>query len=103
MNIGKAEKMDEFEKAAWDVDKNINSNHENVIEWLRNSDVATVTLSQGKYITKVKKMAKEHPDKVQIVHENSDGSIVAHIPVKAIKLSIIEGRQYTEEEKEKLR
>lgn len=94
--------MDEFERAANEVDKNINSDHENVIEWMRNSPTATVTLSQGKYITKVKKMAKEHPDQVQILHEYND-HIVAHIPTKSIKLSIIQGHEYTEEEKQKLR
>ena len=94
--------MDEFERASWEVNKNVNSNQENVIEWLRNSKTATVTLSQGKYITKVKKLAKEYPDKVQIVHVNDDNSIVAHIPTSAIKLSIT-SRVYSEEEKAEMR
>lgn len=92
--------MDEFEKAAWEVDKNINSDHENVIEWIRNSKTATVTLSQGKYITKIKKLAEKYPDKVQICKINSDGSLVAHIPTSAVKISIIEPRILTEEQKE---
>ena len=90
--------MDDFEKAAWEIDKNINSDHENVIEWIRNSKIATVTLSQGKYISKVKKLAEKYPDKVQICKVNNDSSIVAHIPVSAIKISITE-RVMSEEQK----
>lgn len=94
--------MDDFEKAAWEVDKNINSNHENVIEWIRNSKTATVTFSQGKYITKIKKLAEKYPDKIQICKVNNDSSIVAHIPVSAIKISITE-RVMSEEQKEAAR
>ena len=95
--------MDEFETAAWEVDKSINSNQENVIEWLRNSHTATVTLSQPKYVSRVKELAKKFPNEVEIVHENRDGSVVAHIPTKAIKINLVTPREYTEEEKEKLR
>lgn len=94
--------MDDFEKAAWEVDKNINSDHENVIEWIRNSKTATVTFSQSKYITKVKRLAEKYPNKVQICKVNKD-SIVAHIPVSAVKISIIEPRVMTEEQKEAAR
>ena len=72
--------------------------NENVIEFLRNEPVATVTFSQGKYITKIRKLAKRFPDECQITHENQDGSIVAHIPVKWIKINNTQ-REMTEEEK----
>lgn len=65
---------------------------ENVIEFLRNDRTMTATLCQGKYVTKVKKLAERYPNEVQIVHENADGSIVAHLPTKALKLSIIKGK-----------
>lgn len=94
--------MDDFEKAAWEVDKNINSNHENVIEWIRNSKITTVTFSQPKYITKIKRLAEKYPDKVQICKINKD-SIVAHIPTSAVKISITKPRQLSEEEKEAAR
>ncbi len=95
--------MNEFEKACSEVeqDRNYEYSQENAIEWIKNSEVATVTFSQGRYISKIKKLAEKYPDKVQIRHENKDGSIVAHIPVKAIKINIIEGRELTEEEKER--
>jgi len=95
--------MDEFEKAAWDVDKNINSNQENVIEWLRNSHTVTATFSQPRFVNKVKELRKKFPDQVEIIHENKDGSIVCHLPLKAIKLNLVTPREYSEEEKKKLR
>lgn len=73
---------------------------ENVIEWLTGQDTVTVSLSQGKYINKVKKLAKTHSD-VKILAENKDGSICAHIPLKYIKIS--PPRQVTEEQREKAR
>ena len=71
---------------------------DNTIEFLKNSPIATVTFSQGKYITKIRKLAKRFPDECQITHENQDGSIVAHIPVKWIKINNTQ-REMTEEEK----
>ena len=73
---------------------------ENVIEWIENEQVATVTLSQKRHITKIKKLAAEHPEDVQIVHENMDGSVLVHIPVSYIKF--IAPRNLSDEEKEKL-
>ena len=60
---------------------------ENVMEWIENDKVATVTLSQRRHITKIRKLAEEHPEDVQILHNNADGSICAHIPVKYIKFN----------------
>lgn len=73
---------------------------ENNIEWLNGQQTVTVTLSQGKFINKVKRLAETHED-VQIVAENSDGSICAHLPLKFIKISA--PRQLTEEQKEQAR
>ena len=96
--------MKEFEKACEEAekDRDYELEQENAIEWIRNSNKATVTFSQGRYITRIEKLAKKHPDKVQIVARNKN-SIVAHIPVKAIKINIIEGRERTEEEIERSR
>ena len=62
---------------------------ENCIEWLNGQNVVSVTLSQKRLVSKVKKMAEKHPDLVTILAENEDGSIFAHLPLKAVKLSII--------------
>ena len=72
--------------------------NENVIEFLRNSPTATVTFCQGKYITKIRKLAERFPDECEIVAENTDGSIMAHIPTKWIKINNPQ-REMTEEEK----
>lgn len=76
---------------------------ENVIGWFKGSDIATVTFSQGKHITMIKKLAKEHPDDVKIL-KNSDGTILAYIPVKAIHINIRNRNiEFTEEQKEAAR
>lgn len=69
-----------------DMDR-VAGNGENCIEFLRDAKVATVAFSQRKYITKIKRLAEEHPKECVIVDENYDGSIVAHIPTKWIKIS----------------
>jgi len=73
---------------------------ENNIEWLNGQQTVTVTLSQGRFINKVKKLAETN-SAVQIVAENKDGSICAHLPLKYIKISA--PRQMTEEQREQAR
>ena len=60
---------------------------ENVIGWYKDSEIATVTFSQGRYISKIKKLAEKYPDDVKIL-ENSNGTILAYVPVKAIHIGI---------------
>lgn len=72
--------------------------NENVIEFLRDSKTATVTFCQGRYVSKIKKLAEEYPEDVQITYENPDGSIVAHVPTKWVKVSA--PRKMSEEQKE---
>lgn len=60
-----------------------------VKKWITGDDTITVTLSQRKYISKVRKLATKWPSLVSILAENADGSILAHLPLKALKLSII--------------
>lgn len=60
---------------------------ENVIEWVKDQAKATVTLSQRRIITRVRNLAKSRPDDCQIVAENKDGSIVAHIPTSWIRIN----------------
>lgn len=75
---------------------------ENCIEWLNGQDTISVTLSQGRYISKVRKLAEKYPDLVQILAENNDGSIFAHMPLKSLKLNIISPKELGDDEKEKL-
>ena len=61
--------------------------NENVIEFLKNEEMMTCTLCQGRFITKVRELAEKFPDEVEITVENADGSIVAHVPVRFLHLS----------------
>lgn len=60
---------------------------ENVIEFLRDEKTASVTFCQGRYVSRIKKLATKYPDECQIVRENRDGSILAHVPVSWVKVS----------------
>ena len=75
--------------------------NENVIEWLRDEERATVTFTQGRMKTRIKKLAEERPNECRILAENADGSIVAHIPTKWIRVS--PPKQVSEEQREKAR
>lgn len=70
---------------------------ENVIEFLKDQQTATVTFSQGRYKTRIRKLAKRYPEECQITVENRDGSIVAHIPVEWIRIN--PRKELTEEQK----
>ena len=60
--------------------------NENVIEFLNGEDEALLTLSRQKYISRVKRLKKSHPDEVHI-EENVDGTIFARVPVRWIKIN----------------
>lgn len=60
---------------------------ENNVEFIKDSERATVTFCQGRYKSRIKKLAAEHPEECGIVAENQDGSLCAHIPVAWIKIS----------------
>lgn len=76
---------------------------ENVIEFLTGQRRATVTLSQGRYKTKIEKLAKERPDECKIIARNTDGTILAHVPVSWVKISPPRKVEMSNERKEQLR
>lgn len=76
--------------------------NENVIEFIRGAETATLTFSQGRYISKIRKLAKSRPDECQIVAENKDGSIMAHVPVSWVKISPKREVNMTEERRKQL-
>lgn len=73
---------------------------ENVIEWLIGDNKAAVTFSQRKHITRLKRLKSKFPDAVEIVAENQDGSIFAHVPLDWVKIS--PPRQISEEQRKRL-
>lgn len=64
----------------------ITSNVENEIEFVKDNDRATVSFSQGRCITRIRKLAAERPEECEIVAENQDGSICAHVPVEWVRI-----------------
>lgn len=75
-----------------------NSCTENAIEWVKDAKRATLTLSQRRTISRVKKLAESHPEECQIIAENKDGSIYAHVPVSWVKIG--PPRKISEEQRE---
>lgn len=73
---------------------------ENVFEFLTGSQRVSFTLTQRRYISKIKKLAEKHPDECDYV-ENKDGSVFGHVPVKWLKVS--PPRKMSDEQKEKAR
>lgn len=76
----------------------ITGNVKNVIEFVKDSERAAVTFCQGRYKSRIKKLAAECPEECEIVAENQDGSLCAHIPVAWIKINPTQ--QLTEEQRE---
>ncbi len=76
----------------------ITGNTENVIEFTKGSGRAGVTFCQGRYKSRIKKLAADRPEECQIVAENTDGSICAHIPVAWIRISPPPARTETQRE-----
>ena len=74
--------------------------NENVIEFLKDSEKATVTFSQGRYKTRIRTLAKQRPGECQIVAENKDGSLCAHIPTSWVK--IIPTRELSDEQRQEI-
>lgn len=77
------------------------ANNENVIEWISGQNEITCTFTQAKWVNKAKALQEKHPDKVKIIDINKDGSIVVKLPLKALKLSIIE-KTLTDEQRQEL-
>lgn len=59
---------------------------ENAIEWYTGSKTVTVSLTQKKFINKVKKLCDKYPTEARILAQNDDGSIYARIPLSALHL-----------------
>ena len=60
---------------------------ENVIEWIRDENQASLTLTQGRFKSRIEKLAVERPGECEILARNKDGGISAHVPVSWVKIS----------------
>lgn len=69
------------------------------IEWTKDRDYAGISVPSGTaWKSKLMRYAESHPDKVQLMAENKDGSVFFHVPVNWIKCS--PPRKVSEEQKE---
>lgn len=80
------------------MEKNFDRNNENCVEWLNGQQTITVTLCEQKYINKINRYKESHASDVEILSENSDGSICVKLPKRWLKLS--PPRQMSNEQKE---
>lgn len=76
---------------------------ENVIEFLRGDATATVTVCQGRYISRIRELKERFPDEVEITDdpETNGGYMVAHVPTTWIKIN--PPRELTDEQVNELR
>lgn len=63
------------------------SNKENMIEFLTGQKYATVTFTSRKHINRIKRIYENRKEEFNYFHENEDGSIVAKVPLKWIKVN----------------
>lgn len=75
--------------------------HDNAIEWYTGQRTITVTIDQEKYKNKIIKLAESHADQVKIIKTNSDGTILAKLPLKFLKIS--PPRKVSDEQREQMR
>ena len=84
-------------------------NNENMIEFISGTRTATVTFTNRKHISRIKKLYEERGDEFKYYHENEDGSVCAKLPLKWIKINAGSKpgthakREMTEEQKQALR
>lgn len=73
---------------------------DNCMEWLTGDKVGAVTFSQKRWVSKLLKYAEDYPEDVEIIAQNPDGSVFAHVPISWFKFSPPrKGREMTDEEK----
>ena len=58
-------------------------------------EMVSVTAYQRKMISKLTKLAEDHPDEVKIVAVNDDGTVCAHLLKKYVKVSFGEPKTRT--------
>ena len=82
----------------------ISGTTENAIEFSKHSACATVTFSQLRYITRIRKLAEKHPGECEIVSidkvPGEGETICAHIPTAWIRIN--PGKNLTDEQKEQM-
>lgn len=83
-----------------------NGTAENCIEFLKDQKRATVTFSQVRYITRIKKLAEKYPEECEIVAINKipgEGEVIcAHVPTAWIRVQPAVSKELTEEQRKEI-
>lgn len=59
---------------------------ETVFEHEDGRDIFTVSACEKWSVNMIRKLAKEYPDEVEVIAENADGSLMAHVPLGWVKI-----------------
>ena len=70
---------------------------ENVIEFIKDDKRASATFTQGRYKSRMRKLAEQYPGECQIKAENEDGSLLVWFPVDWIRIN--PGKDLTDEQR----
>lgn len=85
------------------MDNLANNVNECVIEFVRGDKTASVTAASSTRLNgRIKKLAEQFPEEVQILAVNEDGSIFAHIPVRFIRVGAPRKVEMSDEQKAEL-
>ena len=76
--------------------------NETACDYLSCDKYATFCSSETKWINKILKLAEEYPDQVeiQVLPEDNQGMILAHVPKNWFKLNPTRKRNMTEEQRQ---
>lgn len=75
--------------------------NETAFDHQRGDDYWGISTGERKWINKLEKYSKSHPNDVKILANNTDGSIFAHVPNNWIKVS--PPRKVSDEQREAFR
>jgi hypothetical protein len=69
------------------MEQNYEKSNENAIEFLSGEQYVTVTFSNRKHISRIKKLYSERKDEFKYFIENKDGTVCAKLPLKWVKIN----------------
>lgn len=76
---------------------------ETAYEHIAGQTTFTVTAAERWSISMIRKLKEKYPDQVEIVYENEDGSLLAHLPYEWMRIKPKTKRNLTEEQRNELR
>ena len=76
--------------------------NETVYDHIKGRDTVTVTAGEQWSVNMVRRLKAQRPDEVEIVAENKDGSVLAHIPLSWMRIVPKRTRDMTDEKRQEL-